>query len=79
MYDLKSARWSVTILRDGKSITLHPAHMVFVARIMSTHHAFCSSDPTFGAFPKRENVRWEEHCCGGTGNLAVDIFQDLVV
>ncbi|KAJ7784755.1 FAD/NAD-P-binding domain-containing protein [Mycena metata] len=86
-YDFKSGRWSVTILRHGKSVMLHPAHIVLAAGTIGT--------PLIPSLPGRDIFRGpilhSAHYQGGkpfagknivvvgAGNSAADICQDLVV
>ncbi|KAJ6533656.1 FAD/NAD-P-binding domain-containing protein [Mycena capillaripes] len=86
-YDFKSERWSVTIVRDGKSVTLYPAHIVLAAGTIGT--------PRIPSIPGRDifagTILHSAHYQGGrpfagknvlvvgAGNSAADICQDLVV
>ena len=87
VYDRESATWSVTILREGFSVPLRPAHIVLATGTLGAPHI--PDVPGVERFPGR--VMHSSHYAGGApfaglravvigaGNSSIDICQDLVV
>ncbi|KAJ7615887.1 FAD/NAD-P-binding domain-containing protein [Roridomyces roridus] len=86
-YDPSSCRWTITVIRDGISITLHPIHIVLAAGIIGTpripHFTRKSSfhGPILHSWEYRGGKPFAGHrvVVVGAANSAADICQDLVV
>jgi cation diffusion facilitator CzcD-associated flavoprotein CzcO len=85
-YDAASKRWTVVIVRAGKRITLHPAHIVIAAgtvgapRIPSIPDADLFPGTAIHAadFAGGKAFAGQRTLVVGAGNSAADICQDLV-
>lgn len=85
-YDLSTKRWSVTILRNGTPIILHPAHLVIacgffgdpVTPSLRGSQVFRGPMLHTSAFVGGESYVGQRVLVIGAGNSAADVAQDLV-
>ncbi|KAJ6466147.1 FAD/NAD-P-binding domain-containing protein [Mycena vitilis] len=86
-YDCTSRRWTVTVVRDGKEILLHPAHIVLAAGTIGTPRIPCipGLDTFAGEILHSAQYQGGKPFAGknaivvGAGNSSADLAQDLHV
>jgi cation diffusion facilitator CzcD-associated flavoprotein CzcO len=86
-YDPASKRWTVTVVRDGKQITLRPAHIVLAAGTIGTPRIPCVANANLFAGKILHSAQYQggKAFAGknvvvvGAGNSSADICQDCVV
>ncbi|KAJ7636748.1 FAD/NAD-P-binding domain-containing protein [Roridomyces roridus] len=86
-YDNVSKRWTVVISREGKPVTIHPAHIVIAAGVLgapdypTVHNPELFTGRTLHAanYPGGAPYSGQRVIVVGAGNSAADICQDLVV
>lgn len=84
-YDSKSKRWTIQIDRSGKTVTLHPFHIVIATSAHSApytphiqdSHKFHGETLHSSQFPGGQKFVGKRVVVLGAGNSSADICQDL--
>jgi cation diffusion facilitator CzcD-associated flavoprotein CzcO len=84
-YDEQAGRWTVTLLRDGKSRTMHPRHVIVATGVSGIANVpeiaglkdFAGTLVHSSRYDDGENWKGKKAIVIGTGNSGHDIAQDL--